>query len=81
MIQEEKEEIQEEEHQDEEEESSQQAPQTPLKTPNRRVQKNHPLNQIIGDKSTGVETRRRKQGKTPEHAHLSLLSIIEPKNV
>ena len=52
-----------------------------MKTPNRRVQKNHPSNQIIGDKSTGVETRRRKQGQTPEQAHLSLLSIIEPKNV
>ena len=61
MTQEEEQEDQEEEPQDEEEEgSSQQEPQTPLKTPNRRVQKNHPSNQIIGDKSTGVETRRIK---------------------
>ena len=82
MVQEKEQESQEEEPQDEEEEgSSQQESQTPLKTPNRRVQKNHPSNQIIRDKSTGVETRRRKQGKTPKHAHLSLLSIIEPKNV
>ena len=82
MIQEEEQEYQEEEPQDEEEQGSiQQEPLTPLKTPNRRVQKNHPSNQITGDKSTGVETRRRKQGQTLEQAHLSLLSIIHPKNV
>ena len=82
MIQEEEQEDQEEEHQDEEEERrNQQEPQTPLKTPNSRVQKNHPSTQIIGDKSTGVETRRRKQRQTLEQAHLSLLLIIEPKNV
>ena len=52
-----------------------------MKKPNRRVQKKHPSNQIIGDKSTGVETRRRKQVQTPEHVHLSLLSIVEPKDV
>lgn len=61
MIQEEEQESQDEEPQDEEEEkNSQQEPHTPLKTPNQRVQKNHPSNHIIGDKSTGVETRRRK---------------------
>ena len=82
MIQEEEQEGQEEEHQEEEEErSNQQKPQTPLKTPYSRVHKNHPSTQIIGDKSTGVETRRRKQGQTPEHTHLSLMSDIEPKNV
>ena len=60
MIQEEEQESQEEEPQDEKEEgSNQQESQTPLKTPNRRVQKNHPSNQIIGDKSTGVKTKRR----------------------
>ena len=36
---------------------------------------------MIGDKSTRVETRRRKQVQTPEHVHLSLLSIVEPKDV
>ena len=66
MTQEEEQEDQEEEPRDEEDEgSNQQEPQTPLKTPNRRVYKIHPSNQIIGDKSTRVETRRRKQGKTP----------------
>ena len=52
-----------------------------MKTPNRRVQKNHPPDQIIGDKRIEVETRRRKQGQTPEQAHLSLMSVIEPNNV
>ena len=36
---------------------------------------------MIGDKSTRVETRRRKQVQTPNQVHLSLLSIIEPKDV
>ena len=73
---EEEEEHQEEEKQDEkelEEGSNQQVPQTPSKTPNRRVQRNYPLEQIIGDRSIGVETRRRKKMQTPEHVHLSLL--------
>ena len=58
MIQEQEQEIQEEEPQDEEEEgSSQQESQNILKTPNQRVQKNHPSNQIIGDNNTGVRTK------------------------
>ena len=77
----EEEENQEEEHKNEEEGSNQQAPQTPLKTPNQRVHKNHPPDQIIGNTSNGVETRRRKQVQTPEQLHLSLLLIIEPKDV
>ena len=60
----EEEENQEEEQENEEEEgSNQHAPQTPLKTPNQRVQKNHPPDQIIGNTSTGVETRRRNKCK------------------
>ena len=55
-------------------------PLIPLRTPNRWVQKNHPPKQIIGDKSVGIETKRRKQAHTPEQVHLSLLSIIEPSN-
>jgi hypothetical protein len=46
------------------------------KTPSRRVQKNHPSNHIIGNKNTGVETRRRMC--SPEQTHLSLTSTIEP---
>ena len=66
---EEEEENQEEEQQDEEEleeGSNQQVPQTPSKTPNQRVHKNHPSEQIIGDRNIGVETRRRKQVQTVE---------------
>jgi hypothetical protein len=33
--------------------------QVPLKTPSKRVQKNHPSDHIIGNKDAGVETRRR----------------------
>jgi regulator of extracellular matrix RemA (YlzA/DUF370 family) len=47
-----------------------------LKAPSKRVQKNHPENQIIGDKDLGVETRR-KLIFYFEHA---MLSIIEPNN-
>ena len=53
----------------------------PLKTPNQQVQRNHPPEQIIGDRRTIVETRRRKQVQTPEQVHLSLPSIVEPKYV
>jgi hypothetical protein len=43
-------------------------------TPNRWVQKNPPPEQIIGDRSIGVESRRRRQG------HFSLLSRVQPSN-
>jgi hypothetical protein len=46
------------------------------KTPSKRVQKNHPSDQIIGNKDAGVETRRRICSL--EQTHLTLLSIIEP---
>jgi hypothetical protein len=46
------------------------------KTPNKRVQKNHPSDQIIRNKDAGVETRRRI--RSPEQTHLALLSTIEP---
>jgi hypothetical protein len=47
----------------------------PPKTPTRRVQKNHPSDQIIGNKDEGVETRRRIC--SPEQMHLALSSMIE----
>ena len=50
----------------------------PPKTPNRRVQKNHPLDQIIRNKDAGVETRRRIC--SPEQTHLALSSMIEPNS-
>jgi hypothetical protein len=48
------------------------------KTPRRQVQKNHPSDQIIGNKDVGVETRRRI--RSPEQTHLALLSTIEPNS-
>jgi hypothetical protein len=48
----------------------------PPKTPRRRVQKNHPSNQIIRNKDAGVETRKRI--RSPEQTHLELTSMIEP---
>jgi hypothetical protein len=40
-------------------EEEEQVQQVPPKTPRRQVKKNHPLDQIIGKKDAGVETRRR----------------------
>jgi hypothetical protein len=40
-------------------EAEEQVQQVPPKTPSRRVHKNHPSDQIIGNKDAGVETRRR----------------------
>ncbi len=50
------------------------------KTPTRYVQKNHPADQIIGDSSVGVGTRRRNQLQSPSQEHKSLISTIEPSN-
>jgi hypothetical protein len=46
------------------------------KTPSKRVQKNHPSDQIIGNKDVEVENRRRIY--SPEETHLALSSTIEP---
>jgi hypothetical protein len=48
----------------------------PPRTPNRQVHKNHPSDQIIGNKDAGVETRRRIC--SPEQTHLELSSTIDP---
>ena len=84
-LKQEKEEEDEEEHQDEkqpegEQENNQQNFQTPCKTPKRWVQKNQPLEHIIGDKSVGMETRRRRQVHTLEQVHFPLLSTVEPSS-
>jgi hypothetical protein len=42
------------------------------------VQKNHPSEQIIGNKYAGVETRRRI--RSPEQKNLALLSTVEPNS-
>jgi hypothetical protein len=54
---------------------------TPSKTPNKRVQRNHSEEQIIGDIHAGVETRSKRQESSSNHEHVSLLSLFEPKNV
>jgi hypothetical protein len=48
----------------------------PPKTLSKRVQKNHPSDQIIGNKDARVETRRRICSR--EQTHLTLSSTIEP---
>jgi FtsZ-interacting cell division protein YlmF len=71
----------EEEDEDEDEENltevEEQVQQVSPKTPSKRVQENHPSDQIIGNKDAGVETRRKI--RSPEQTHLALLSTIEPK--
>jgi hypothetical protein len=52
-----------------------QVQQVPPKTPRKRVQKNHPLDQIIENKDVGVETR--KIIHSLEQTHLALSSTIE----
>jgi hypothetical protein len=47
----------------------------PPKTPSKRVQKNHPSDQIIRNKDVEVETRIRIC--SPKQIHLALLSTIE----
>ena len=53
-----------------------QVQQVSPKTPSKQVQKNHPSNQIIGNKDARVETRRKIH--SPKQTHLALLSTIEP---
>jgi hypothetical protein len=68
----------EEEEEDEENsiELEEQVQQVSPKTPSKRVQKNNPSDQNIGNKDVGVETRRKIH--SPEQTHLALLSTIEP---
>jgi hypothetical protein len=69
------EEIQEEESQSEEENEEEASPRQDSKAPSRRVQRDHPESQIIGNKSVGVETRRRLTYESEQ----IMLSLIEPK--
>jgi hypothetical protein len=69
----------EEEEEDEYEENSieveVQVQQVSPKTPSKQVQKNHPSDQIIGNKDGRVENRRKIH--SPEQTRLALLSTIE----
>ena len=47
--------------------------------PKNWCQKNHPSDQIIGDKDVGIGTRRRLSRRN-EQVHFSLLSRTEPRN-
>ena len=58
------------------EEVEEQVQQVSPKTPNKWVQKNHPSDQIIGNKDVRVETRRRI--RSLEQIHLTLEYMIEP---
>jgi hypothetical protein len=81
------EQIYEEEEKDEEEEEGEdeedqteveeKVQQVPPNTPSKRVQKNHPSDQIIRNKDVGVDTRRII--RSLEQTHLALSSTIEPK--
>jgi hypothetical protein len=79
LFEEEDEKEEEEEDEDEDEENPREVEEkvqkVSPKTPSKRVQKNHPLDQIIGNKYAGVETRRKIC--SPEQTHLALLSTIE----
>ena len=48
------------------------------KAPSMYVQKNHPESQILGEKGSGVQTRRNLVGSP---SYLEFLSTIEPQNV
>jgi transposase InsO family protein len=66
----------EEEYEDNLTETEEKFQQVSPKTPSERVHKNHPSDQIIGNKDARVETRRNIH--SPEQTHLALLSTIEP---
>ena len=53
------------------------SPRRDTKKPSRITQKNHPEDLIIGNKSTGVQTRRQLLYQT----EIALLSHIEPSSI
>ena len=77
LFEEEAEDEKEVEEEDEENpmETKEQVKKVSPKTPSKWVQKNHPSDQIIGNKDARVETRRKI--RSPEKTHLTLLSTIE----
>ena len=60
-----------------EEEIREASPRRDTKTPSRITQKNHHEGLIIGNKSTGVQTRRQLLYQT----EIALLSYIEPSSI
>jgi hypothetical protein len=80
---EENEELKEEESQNEEEREAEESqekkeeesPRQDTKIPSRILQRNHPESLILGNKSTGVATRRKLTNRKKK----ALLSLVEPK--
>ena len=58
-------------------EEREESPRRDTKTPSRIIQKNHPEDQIIGDKEARVQTRRKLLYQT----EIALLSCIEPSSI
>ena len=54
---------------------------TTSKIPSKRIQRNRPEDQIIGDINAVVETRSKRQESITNQEHVSLISLFEPKNV
>ena len=70
----EEEENEEEKREDSQESEDEDSPRLDTKASYRRIQKNHPETQIIGDKDVGVSTRRKLIFNEQD-----LLSVVEPK--
>ena len=68
-------EIHKDESQSEEEKENKKSPRKDIKSPSRRIQRNHLESQILGNKSVGVETRR----KLTYESEQAMLSLIETK--
>ena len=70
-------------HEDENQENEEQSKTTKdtelnSKGPSRHIKKNHPEDQIIGDKSAGVQTRR-QLAKQTEEVYLAMMSQIDQR--
>ena len=68
------EEKEEEKREDSQESEDEESPRADTKAPSRRIQKDHPETQIIGDKDVGVITRRKLLFNEQ-----ALLAVVEPK--
>ena len=54
---------------------------TTSKNPSKRIQRNHPEDQIIGDINASVETRNKMKESITYQEQVSSISLFEPKNV
>lgn len=65
-------------HIEDEEQFDGEQEEAPSKSPNRYVQKNHPEDQIVGNRNEGVQTRKRLAINN-EQVNFFLMSEMEPK--